>query len=97
MRIGRRGASASRRWVMTGVVAHGRQRHAGMLSRDQTMDILLLRKQGHSIGEIARQSGHSRNTVRRALREAAPHSFRRVQRAQYFNPLWHPPDEPKCS
>jgi transposase len=33
-----------------------------MLSRDQTMDILLLHKQGHSIRRIARGTGHSRNT-----------------------------------
>jgi transposase len=39
------------------------------------MDILLLRKQGHSIREITRQSGHSRNTVRRIVREGAPRSF----------------------
>jgi transposase len=37
-----------------------------MLSRDQTMDILLLHKQGHSIRRIARDTGHSGNTVRQA-------------------------------
>lgn len=58
-----------------------------MLSRDQTMDILLLHKQGHSIREIARQSGHSRNTVRRALREGAPRSFRTPVRSSKLDPF----------
>lgn len=39
-----------------------------MLNWDQIMDISSLHKEGHSIKEIVRQTGHSRNTVRRALR-----------------------------
>jgi transposase len=35
---------------------------------DQFMDIRFLQKQGHSIREIARLTGHSRNTVRKLLR-----------------------------
>jgi len=52
-----------------------------MLCQDQTMDILLLRKQGYSMRKIARESGHSRNTVRRIVREGAPRSFRTPVRA----------------
>jgi transposase len=44
------------------------------------MDIRTLRKEGHSIKAIARQTGHSRNTVRRVLREAGPASFNKPQR-----------------
>jgi hypothetical protein len=36
------------------------------------MDIRTLRNEGHSIKAIARLTGHSRNTVRRVLREAGP-------------------------
>jgi len=32
------------------------------------MDILALKKEGHSIRAIAQMSGHSRNTIRRVLR-----------------------------
>jgi len=58
-----------------------------MLCRDQTMDILLLHKQGHSIRDIARQSGHSRNTVRRAVREGAPHVFATPPRPSKLDPF----------
>lgn len=44
------------------------------------MDIRMLHKEGHSIKAIARQSGRSRNTVRRVLREAAPTAFQKPQR-----------------
>ena len=59
----------------------------GMLSRDQTMDILLHHKQGHSIRQIARDSGHSRNTVRRAVREGAPRRFRTPARPSKLDPF----------
>ena len=39
------------------------------------MDIKSLRKEGHSIKAIARQTGRSRNTVRRVLREPGPTGF----------------------
>ena len=39
-----------------------------MLNLDQFMNIRFLQKQGHSVREIARLSGHSRNTVRKLLR-----------------------------
>ena len=43
-----------------------------MLELDHFMNIHLLRKEGHSIRRIARLSGHSRNTVRKVLKERAP-------------------------
>ena len=44
-----------------------------MLNLDQFMNIRFLQKQGHSVREIARLTGHSRNTVRKLLRaERAP-------------------------
>jgi transposase len=45
------------------------------------MDIRTLHKEGHSIKEIARQTGRSRNTVRRVLREAGPSSFLKPERS----------------
>jgi transposase len=39
-----------------------------MLNLDQFMNIRFLRRQGHSVREIARLTGHSRNTVRKLLR-----------------------------
>jgi transposase len=45
------------------------------------MDIRVLHKEGHSIKEIVRQTGHSRNTVRRVLREAAPKPFQKPERS----------------
>jgi DNA-binding CsgD family transcriptional regulator len=40
-----------------------------MLKLDQSMNIHLLRKEGHSLRQIARLSDHSRNTVRKALKQ----------------------------
>jgi transposase len=39
-----------------------------MLTAHQQMDLHLLKRQGHSIREIARQTGYARNTVRAILR-----------------------------
>jgi transposase len=58
-----------------------------MLCRDQTMDILLLHKQGQTIRQIARQTGYSRNTVRRVLRGGAPRSFRTPARSSKLDPF----------
>jgi transposase len=44
------------------------------------MDIRMLHKEGHSIKAIARQTGRSRNTVRRVLRHAGPAAFQKSQR-----------------
>lgn len=43
-----------------------------MLNLDQFMNIRFLQKQGHGVREIARLTGHSRNTVRKLLRAAHP-------------------------
>jgi transposase len=44
-----------------------------MLNLDQFMNIRFLQKQGHSVRQIARMTGHSRNTVRKLLRaQTAP-------------------------
>jgi transposase len=44
------------------------------------MDIRTLRKEGYSIKAIARQTGRSRNTVRRVLRESGPTAFHKPER-----------------
>lgn len=44
------------------------------------MNIKMLRNEGHSIKAIARQTGRSRNTVRRVLREPAPSAFNKSPR-----------------
>jgi len=51
-----------------------------MLSLEQCMDIKLLHKEGHSIRQIARLTGNSRNTVRRMLRGARPPQFQTPER-----------------
>ena len=43
-----------------------------MLRVEAWMDIKSLRRDGHSIKAIVRLTGHSRNTVKRVLREAGP-------------------------
>lgn len=51
-----------------------------MLNLDQFMNIRFLHKQGHSVREIARLTGHSRNTVRKLLRaQRAPTPAARVR------------------
>lgn len=51
-----------------------------MLNLDQFMNIRFLQKQGHSVREIARLTGHSRNTVRKLLRaKRAPTPSPRVR------------------
>ncbi len=47
-----------------------------MLKLEAWMDIKDLHRQGHSIRTIAELTGLARNTVRRVLREQAPHSAR---------------------
>lgn len=58
-----------------------------MLSLDQFMDIHFLRKQGHSVREIARMTGHSRNTVRRMLRAPTVPQPARRERASKLAPF----------
>jgi hypothetical protein len=62
-------------------------RQEGMRSRDQTMDIVLLHKQSHSMRRIARDTGHSRNTVRRTVREGAPRQFQTPARRSKLDPF----------
>jgi transposase len=52
-----------------------------MLKQEQWMDIKLLRKQGHSIRAIAEMSGHSRNTIRRILRQDAFQPYKQPERS----------------
>ncbi|HEU5400121.1 MAG TPA: IS21 family transposase [Terriglobales bacterium] len=51
-----------------------------MLRLEGWMDIRTLYREGHSIKQIARQTGHSRNTIRRVLREAGPKGFQQPER-----------------
>lgn len=46
-----------------------------MLTQEQAVEIQVLRKQGRSIRQIAREMGLSRNTVRRCLREGRSHRY----------------------
>lgn len=57
-----------------------------MLSMEEWMDIKLLHKAGHSVREIARLTGHSRNTVRSVLREKAPTPYSRPARPSKLDP-----------
>ena len=51
------------------------------------MDIKLLSRQGHSIRDIARRTGHARNTVRRMLRSDTPPEFSTPDRANALDPF----------
>lgn len=46
-----------------------------MINKDQFMDINHLKQLGQSIRKIARATGLSRNSVRKALRGGQPDSF----------------------
>jgi transposase len=58
-----------------------------MLKLEEWMDIRALRKEGHSIKQIVRMTGYSRNTVRRVLRDAGPAPYRRPERASQLDPF----------
>ena len=51
-----------------------------MLRMEEWMDIKMLKQQGHSIRKICELTGHSRNTVRKVLREKAPQTFKKPER-----------------
>src|SRR5262249_35311460 len=51
-----------------------------MLRMEEWMDIKMLKQQGHSIRKICQLTGHSRNTVRKVLREKAPQAFKKPER-----------------
>ena len=57
-----------------------------MLTVEAWMDIKSLRRDGHSIKAIVRLTGHSRNTVKRVLREAGPQPFRKPRRQSMLDP-----------
>jgi transposase-like protein len=58
-----------------------------VLRLEEWMDIRSLHKEGHSIKEIARQTGRSRNTIRRVLREARPRGFQKPERHSCLDPF----------
>jgi transposase len=58
-----------------------------MLSPDQFMDIALLHKEGRSLREIAKLTGHSRNTIRRVIREKVPRAFCTPSRPSKLDPF----------
>ena len=58
-----------------------------MLNPDQFMDIALLHKEGRSLREIAKLTGHSRNTIRRVIREKVPRAFRTPSRPSRLDPF----------
>ena len=57
-----------------------------MITPEKWMDIKELHKQGLSIREIARRSGHSRNTVARLLEQKTPRPFARPKRTSNLDP-----------
>ena len=57
-----------------------------MRNLETWMDIKAMHKEGHSIKQIARQTGYSRNTVRRVLREPAPAGFQSPERSSCLDP-----------
>lgn len=59
---------------------------AGMLTKEQQMDLHLLQRQGHSIREIARRTGYARNTVRAILRTEGLRAAKPRQRASKLEP-----------
>ncbi|EMA2383126.1 helix-turn-helix domain-containing protein, partial [Klebsiella pneumoniae] len=76
-----------------------------MLTQEQTVEIRVLARQGHSIRHIARTLGVSRNTVRRYLRDPSvaryqpreprptklgPFESYLRQRVEQAHPIWLP-------
>ena len=57
-----------------------------MLTTEEWMNIKDLYRQGHSIREIARLSGHSRNTVRAIVKERVPVSYHRQSSRSKLDP-----------
>jgi len=59
-----------------------------MLNWEAWMNIKQLHKEGHSIKAITRLTGHSRNTVRRVLRQPKPEPFKTPARSSRLD-LFH--------
>ena len=57
-----------------------------MLDQERCMEIRILSKQGKSIKEICRLTGHSRNTVRRYLRSPEMPAYQRPSRGSILDP-----------
>jgi hypothetical protein len=55
-----------------------------MLKLEGWMDIQALRREGHSIRADVALTGHSRNTIRRALRQRVQEAFKAPKRADGF-------------
>jgi transposase len=60
---------------------------AAMLTSEEWMDIKLLAASGASIRSIAEMTGHSRNTVRRVLRQTTPEPFKAPERTSKLEPF----------
>ncbi len=58
-----------------------------MIQPEEWMDIKDLHRQGVSVREIARRTGHSRNTVSRLIQEKAPQSFHKPDRKSCLDPF----------
>lgn len=58
-----------------------------MLKLEAWMEIKDLHRQGHSIRTIAEMTGLARNTVRRVLREQAPHPAKKRGRTSQLDPF----------
>jgi len=58
-----------------------------MLRGEEWMDLRALHREGHSIRQIARLSGRSRNTVRRVVRGGEPRPYRRAPRESCLAPF----------
>jgi transposase len=58
-----------------------------MIHVEQFMDIRELKQQGHSLRDIARITGHSRNTVRKVLRGEHTLTFHTPQRSSKLEPF----------
>jgi transposase len=72
---------------MGGKLAAFQSKGAGMIDRGQYMDVKALRLEGLSIKGIAKQSGLSRNTVRKVLRGEHPLKVRPVARGSVLDPF----------
>lgn len=57
-----------------------------MIKVEVWMDIKLLHKEGNSISAIARQTGLSRKTIRKILKEQIPKEFKKVKRKSKLDP-----------
>lgn len=58
-----------------------------MLTTEEWMDVQMLARQGHSIRQIARLTGYSRNTVAKLLAQPAPTPFQTPSRSSKLDPF----------